>query len=77
MHVKRLQQFVSRVTGQFVKVTNVIRLETRKQDMCTVMNVVGGKLDKSSKRLIRADSLRRKYDRHYLVTYRNKFSWVC
>ena len=63
MQIKRLQQFISRTTGQVVKVTKVIRsdVNSRKQDLCRVSDVVGGVLQTKTARMIRSDSLRRRY----------------
>jgi hypothetical protein len=63
LKIKRLQQFISRTTGQVVKVTKVTRPDviSRKTDLCRITDVVDGKLKPKTARLILADSLRRRY----------------
>jgi hypothetical protein len=64
MKIKRLQQFMSRTTGQVVKVTKVIRPDattTRKKDLCMVKDVIDGVIVDKTARMILSDSLRRKY----------------
>jgi hypothetical protein len=62
--IKRLQQFVNRITGQKVRVTKITKTElaSRKHDVCEICNVKeNGLADKTTARTVKADSIRRHY----------------
>lgn len=62
MKIKQRQQFASKATGQIVKVTKVIRNTWNpERDDCYVTDVKDGQLVKGTRRVVYADSLRRKY----------------
>lgn len=63
MKIKRSQTFSLRSTGKLVRVTAVepSGFRTTKQDLCTVADLVNGRVKRNTKRIILSDSLRRRY----------------
>lgn len=62
MYVKQTQKFMSKESNNVIKVTKVQRSGVdHRYDQCTVCDVEGGRAVSSTRRVIFADSIRRRY----------------
>ena len=63
MYIKSAQRFISIQSGVQIKVTKIERsMVDSKYDRCTVSNTNQyGRVDSSTRRVIQADSIRRRY----------------